>query len=43
MTSTLSQQDVQDIIERVKRRLGEAGSPAGLRGQADLTASAEAM
>src|SRR5580765_6808781 len=42
MTSTLSQQDVQDIIERVKRRLGEAGSPAGLRAQADLAASSEA-
>jgi len=42
MSSTLSQQDIQDIIERVKRRLGEAGSPTGLRASQELAASAEA-
>ncbi|HEX9376376.1 MAG TPA: aldehyde dehydrogenase family protein [Actinomycetota bacterium] len=42
--STLTQQDVQDIIERVRRRLGEAGSHPGegLRGAEALSASAEA-
>jgi acyl-CoA reductase-like NAD-dependent aldehyde dehydrogenase len=43
MGSTLSQQDIQDIIERVRRRLGEAGpTGAGLRGAAEVSASAEA-
>src|SRR4051812_25691749 len=43
MGSTLSQQDIQDIIERVRRRIGEAGpTGAGLRGAAEVAASAEA-
>jgi acyl-CoA reductase-like NAD-dependent aldehyde dehydrogenase len=44
MSSTLSQQDIQDIIERVRRRLGEAGSDAGagLRAADELSASGEA-
>ncbi len=44
MSSTLSQQDIQDIIERVRRRLGEAGSDtgSGLRAAGELSASAEA-
>jgi acyl-CoA reductase-like NAD-dependent aldehyde dehydrogenase len=44
MNSTLSQQEIQDIIERVRRRLGEAGADAGagLRAAEGLSASAEA-
>ena len=45
MSGTLSQQDIQDIIERVRRRLGEAGASApgaGLRAADELSASAEA-
>src|SRR5262245_28166709 len=42
MSSTLSQQDIQDIIERVRRRLGEAGSPAGLRAAEELSSSSQA-
>jgi len=42
--STLSQDEIQDIIERVRRRLGEAGEHpgVGLRAHEELTASAEA-
>src|SRR6266540_4008841 len=42
--STLTEQDIQAIIERVRRRLGEAGPDqgAGLRGADALSASAEA-
>jgi aldehyde dehydrogenase len=42
--STLSSEDVQEIIERVRRRLGEAGEQPGaaLRARADLSAAAEA-
>src|SRR6478672_6895771 len=42
MSSTLSQQDIQDIIERVRRRLGEAGSGAGLRAAQELSSASEA-
>jgi propionaldehyde dehydrogenase len=44
MSSTLTQQEIQDIIERVRRRLGEAGAHpgAGLRAAEDLSASTEA-
>jgi acyl-CoA reductase-like NAD-dependent aldehyde dehydrogenase len=42
--STMSQEQVQEIIERVRRRLGEAGEQpgAGLRGHEALSAAAEA-
>jgi propionaldehyde dehydrogenase len=42
--STLSQEEIQEIIERVRRRLGEAGEQpgAGLRAREALTAAAEA-
>lgn len=42
--STLSQEQVQEIIERVNRRLGEAGAEpgAGLRARGELSAAAEA-
>jgi propionaldehyde dehydrogenase len=42
--STLSNEDVQEIIERVRRRLGEAGDQpgAGLRAREALSAAAEA-
>jgi aldehyde dehydrogenase len=44
MNSTLTQQEVQGIIERVRRRLGEAGAHpgAGLRAAEGLSSSAEA-
>ena len=42
--STMSQEQIQEIIERVRRRLGEAGEQpgAGLRAQDALSAAAEA-
>lgn len=42
--SALTQGEVQEIIERVRRRLGEAGEPpgAGLRAQEALSAAADA-
>jgi propionaldehyde dehydrogenase len=42
--STLSHEEIQDIIERVRHRLGEAGAGAGavLRAQEALSAAAEA-
>ncbi|HEU6443890.1 MAG TPA: aldehyde dehydrogenase family protein [Gaiellaceae bacterium] len=42
--SVLSQEEIQEIIERVRRRLGEAGADtgAGLRAQAALSAADEA-
>jgi len=42
--STLSHEEIQEIIERVQRRLGEAGGEtgAGLRAQAALSAAGEA-
>ena len=42
--SALSQEEIQEIIERVRRRLGEAGADAGagLRAQAELSAAEEA-
>ncbi|HVM58499.1 MAG TPA: aldehyde dehydrogenase family protein [Gaiellaceae bacterium] len=42
--STLSHDEVEEIIERVRRRLGEAGEHpgAGLRGREALSAAAEA-
>jgi acyl-CoA reductase-like NAD-dependent aldehyde dehydrogenase len=42
--SVLSQEEIQEIIERVRSRLGEAGEHpgAGLRGQEALSAAAEA-
>jgi propionaldehyde dehydrogenase len=41
--SALSQDEIQEIIERVRRRLGEAGEKpgAGLRGREALSAAAE--
>src|SRR6266545_4137242 len=44
MRGTLTQQEVQGIIERVRRRLGEAGAHpgAGLRAAEGLSSSAEA-
>ena len=42
--STMSQEQIQEIIERVRRRLGEAGEQpgAGLRAHDALSAAAEA-
>ena len=42
--SALSQEEIQGIIERVRRRIGEAGADtgAGLRAQAELSAAGEA-
>jgi acyl-CoA reductase-like NAD-dependent aldehyde dehydrogenase len=42
--SALSQEEIQQIIERVRRRLGEAGADAGagLRAEAELSAAEEA-
>jgi propionaldehyde dehydrogenase len=42
--STMSQEEIQEIIERVRRRLGEAGEEpgVGLRAHEALTAAAEA-
>lgn len=42
--SAISQDEVREIVERVRRRLGEAGEPpgAGLRARAELTAAADA-
>ena len=42
--SALSQDEIQEIIERVHRRLGEAGERpgAGLRAREALSAAAEA-
>ena len=42
--SALSHDEVQEIIERVRRRLGDTGTPpgAGLRGERALSAAAEA-
>lgn len=42
--SALSQEEIQGIIERVRRRIGEAGADTGtgLRAQAELSAAGEA-
>ncbi|MBI4261305.1 MAG: aldehyde dehydrogenase EutE [Actinobacteria bacterium] len=45
MATTLSENEIRDIIERVRTRIGEAGEHPGpaLRGQAGLSAAAEAQ